>query len=45
MEYFNTVSDCDACENQYLCGDDEDGYGCTCYDEGLECEFTPVDMG
>lgn len=38
-KYFNKGNDCDACENQYLCGKYGDAVGCRCVDEGQECHF------
>lgn len=36
---YNQGNDCDACENQYLCGQYGDATGCHRKDKGLECEF------
>lgn len=38
-KYFNKGNDCDACDNQYLCGIDCDAVGCKCADKGKECHF------
>ena len=42
-QYYNKGNDCDACENQYLCGTYGDATGCRRYDEGLECEFVEAE--
>lgn len=39
---YNKGNDCDACENQYICGLYGDALGCKCFDEGLPCSFVEL---
>lgn len=36
---YNKGNDCDACQNQYLCGRDGDATGCKRFDDELDCEY------
>lgn len=41
-KFYNKGNDCDSCENQYLYGRDGDAFGCRCYEEGEECNYSEL---
>lgn len=44
-KFYNKGNDCDACENQYMCGRDGDELGCRCADEDQECNYIEQEEG